>query len=77
MPRITIQYADILPQTSMEKCNSCDEPITDEDGDKYVVLGYIARFHVTCFEQFILGLLEFQRLFIFERQQDKIERKLN
>lgn len=77
MSRISLQYADIT--NALGRCENCSEIIDSSDGDKYVVVGLVnpVKFHIPCFEQFILGLLEFQRIFIIEKQQEKLERKLN
>jgi len=74
--KIVLRYSTILPSTG--ECVSCDEPIDFTDGDKYVSIGFspIQKFHITCFMDFVVGLLEFERVFIVEKYQEK-ERKLN
>lgn len=64
---------------SGKSCFGCDEGIDVTDGPKYISVQTFSRiyFHESCFEYFINAVLEFTRIFLRERQQDNIERKLN
>lgn len=76
--RITIQYADINPTVlSMGSCVSCGEPIDGSDGPKYIIIGFpnIIRFHEPCFMDFNQGVLEFIRIYIKEKRQQKYRKE--